>query len=81
MSYEPLNRLDSSRLPDVVQGLAREDVFVGPDETPNNSGTINRPKPGKREEHMADVALAMLYLTCGGKMYSVVCGKCTFQFQ
>jgi len=30
-------------------------------------GRINKPKPTKQEEHMADVTSAMLYLACGGK--------------
>ncbi len=28
MSYKPLSKLDSSRLPNVVEGLGREDVVV-----------------------------------------------------
>ena len=29
-------------------------------------GRVNKPKPTKQEEHMADVTSAMLYLACGG---------------
>ena len=67
MTYQPLNRLDSSRLPDVVEGLTKEDVVVDSDQaTKSDQQRVTRAKPTKLQEHMADITVAMLYLGCGG---------------
>ena len=62
MTYEPINRLDPTRLPDVIENLTSEDVIVQRFE----EGRINRPKIGKKQEHLAEVTTAMLYFGCGG---------------
>ena len=59
--------MDSSRLPDVVENLDKQDIFV--ERHSNDDGRINKNPISKKEEHMADVTTAMLYLACGGKVY------------
>ena len=57
--------MDSSRLPDVVENLDKQDIFV--ERHSNDDGSrINKNPISKKEEHMADVTTAMLYLACGG---------------
>jgi len=63
MFYVPTKELDSTRLPDVVEGLTSEDVVL---ERQKSGGRVNTDPKSKKEEHMADVTLAMLYLACGG---------------
>ena len=63
MLYVPTKELDSSRLPDVVEGLSADDIFV---ERARVEGRINTAPSTKEEEHMADVTTAMLFLACGG---------------
>ena len=72
MQYEPTDHLDAARLPDVVQGLQREDVLVdgggrGAAASAEDSSRVNSPaKNERRRQHLADVATAALYLSCGG---------------
>ena len=57
--------MDSSRLPDVVENLDKQDIFV--ERHAKDDGRINKNPISKKEEHMADVTTAMLYLACGGR--------------
>ena len=69
MLYEPTDHLDAARLPDVVQGLQPQDVFLeeqGESLLEDSSRVTRSVKNDKRREHMADVAMAALYLSCGG---------------
>ena len=66
MSYQPLNRLDSSRLPDVVEGLQRCDIILERKEPKR----VNKTPLSKKEEHFADVTMAMLYLSCQGDIHN-----------
>ena len=68
MLYEPTDHLDAARLPDVVQGLQSQDVLLDEPRVPlEDSNRVTRSvKNDKRREHMADVARAALYLSCGG---------------
>ena len=76
MLYEPTDHLDAARLQDVVQGLQSQDVLLDEPRVPlEDSSRVNRSvKDDKRREHMADVAMAALYLACGG-MYGLRGGK------
>ena len=76
MLYEPTDHLDAARLPEVVQGLQSQDVLLDEPRVPlEDSSRVTRSvKDDKRREHMADVAMAALYLACGGK-YGVRGGK------
>ena len=62
MSYESLDKLDPSRLPDIVEGLQREDVM----KDCYQDGRINKHVRSKYQEHMADVTVGMLYMACTG---------------
>ena len=62
MEYVTMDKLDPERIPDVVEGLAREDVMM----ERHQEGRINRQKKDKLQEHMADVTVGMLYLACKG---------------
>ena len=55
-----MDKLDPERLPDVVEGLTREDVMM----ECHQEGRINRQEKDKLQEHMADVTVGMLYLAC-----------------
>ena len=63
MKYIAFDKLDSNRLPDVVEGLQREDVLVDIHE----DGRVNKESRNKIQEHMADVTVGMLYLACRGR--------------
>merc|ERR1712062_155769 len=63
MFYVPTSELDSKRLPEVVEGLDTIDVLI---ERKSQENRINVAPIGKAEEHMAEVAVAMLYFACGG---------------
>lgn len=63
MFYQPTNRLDSRRLPDVIETLAPEDVIV---EQAPTEARINKAPLTKKQMHMAEVTTAMLYFACGG---------------
>jgi len=63
MFYVPTSELDSKRLPEVVEGLDTVDVLI---ERKSQENRINVAPIGKAEEHMAEVAVAMLYFACGG---------------
>jgi len=63
MFYVPTSELDSSRLPDAVEGLDIEDVLLERKPTDNR---VNVSSPTKEQEHMAEVTVAMLYFACGG---------------
>ena len=63
MFYVPTSELDSKRLPEVVEGLDTVDVLI---ERKSQENRINIAPIGKAEEHMAEVAVAMLYFACGG---------------
>ena len=63
MFYVPTSELDSKRLPEVVEGLDTVDVLI---ERKSQDNRINVAPIGKAEEHMAEVAVAMLYFACGG---------------
>ena len=65
MKYIAFDKLDSNRLPDVVEGLQREDVLVDTHE----DGRVNKELRNKFQEHMADVTVGMLYLACKGCCY------------
>lgn len=62
MFYQPTVELDSSRLPNVIEGLTAEDVML---EQAKNS-SINSKPVDKMQEHSADVTVAMLYMACQG---------------
>ena len=62
MKYVAFDKLDSSRLPDVVEGLQREDVLV----EIHQDGRVNKECRSKFQEHMADVTVGMLFLACKG---------------
>ena len=62
MEYVTMDKLDPERLPDVVEGLTREDVMM----ECHQEGRINRQEKDKLQEHMADVTVGMLYLACKG---------------
>ena len=62
MVYKPFEKLDSSRLPDVVEGIQGEDVMVDC----YQEGRINKQERDKFQLHMADVTVGMLYLACKG---------------
>ena len=68
MLYEPTDHLDAARLPDVVHGLQSQDVLLDePRVSLEDSNQVTRSvKNDKRRKHMADVARAALYLSCGG---------------
>ena len=83
IKYIAFDKLDSNRLPDVVEGLQREDVLVDI----HQDGRVNKECRSKFQEHMADVTVGMLYLACKGidlkilkprMRYSVLFGKSTF---
>ena len=63
MFYVPTSQLDSSRLPDVLEGLETQDVLI--ERLPQDRNITQKPI-SKSEEHMADVTVAMLYFACGG---------------
>ena len=63
MFYVPTSELDSSRLPDAVEGLDTEDVLLERKPTGNR---VNVSPLSKVQEHMAEVTVAMLYFACGG---------------
>ena len=63
MTYQPIEKLDRTRLPDVIHSLERNDLFV---ETFDEQ-RVNRRSVSKAQEHMADVTMAMLFMPCGGK--------------
>ena len=63
MFYQPTSELDSSRLPDVIEGLKAEDVML---EQAKIQGRINAKPVDKMQEHSADVTVAMLYFVCQG---------------
>ena len=48
----------------MVENLDKQDIFV--ERHSNDDGRINKNPISKKEEHMADVTTAMLYLACGG---------------
>ncbi len=62
MSYKSLDKLDSSRLPDIVEGLQREDVMMDC----YQDGRIHKKVRSTFQEHMADVTVGMLYMACKG---------------
>ena len=62
MSYKSLDKLDSSRLPDIVEGLQRQDVMTDS----YQDGRIHKKARSKFQEHMADVTVGMLYMACKG---------------
>ena len=64
MFYVSTDKLDASRLPDVVENLASEDVLI--DRKAEDDQRINRPSITKAQQHLADVEVAMLYLATGG---------------
>ena len=63
MTYQPLDKLDKDRLPDVAQDLARADVIVDT----YDEARVTRKSVSQAQEHMADVTVAMLYMPCGGR--------------
>ncbi|TRY69356.1 hypothetical protein TCAL_02468 [Tigriopus californicus] len=63
MAYLPLDQLDSSRLPDVVAKLNRDDIIL-PLHEANRINAIK--SDDKRRQHLADVTMALLYIPCGG---------------
>ena len=71
MKYIAFDKLDQNRLPDVVEGLQREDVLVDIRE----DGRVNKESRNKFQEHMADVTVGMLYLACKGSNKERVFGK------
>ena len=62
MAYVTLDNLDPSRLPDIIEGLNKEDIMVDC----YQDGRINKVPKDKFQEHMADVTLGMLFMACKG---------------